>query len=135
MSNMTWNSLKATFGLNNLASKVSMERLEAAIFTVAGSFSDDYNGGQWKEKKIGDVTFVYPDAEKDYSVHCSTNYYDGKMDAVTFGAALCLKLANDLCWSLKGDDQRKMCDHFYKMRDSILDSKELNAVEIIRFLD
>jgi len=114
----------------------SMRIVENRLFTMAGEYAKNYSGGLWTVFEKNGFVFVVP-PENDYEVSCSDNYYSGNMDAKTFGAALMLKMMNDLCWGLtEPTSKEKMIESFYKLRNFVYDNpSEFLTVEIQAFLD
>ena len=136
MQAMNWDRLGEIFPFPaNIFPQASIAKmlLENLIFNTAARYSADYTGGQWH---VQDNLLVAP--EGTYNVVNGDNYYEGKMDNVTFGAALTSLIYNRLlatCYERFGDDMdESLIDGFY----TIADRAEANNVDMTayyRFLD
>ena len=133
MAALNWNVLTALFPFG-----VNPMNLEGILFGMASKFSEDYNGGSWKAVKVGDFTIPMA-PEGEYNVVSSDNYYSGKMDAMTYGAALSLYMFNHCLWSVCGVASpariQELTEMFYALRDAVYEDKRFNTAEIAAFLD
>jgi hypothetical protein len=140
MQPLNYERLKIIYGILNLDTN-QFPKLEGMIFDYAGEYTSDYNGGQWAVERIGEYVYLRA-PEGSYNVASSENYYQGTMDAQTYGIALTVLIYNRLLWwaaengRLTGDALEKASDHFYALRDNALENVNPEvANEIVAFLD
>ena len=96
---------------------------ETALYNIAGSLSDNYNGGYWEFVQLKDVQngfYCFPD---DDAFECANNmnYASGFLDGRLFGVLVSLLALNSLAWKTKGIQQERFVNTFHGVKDKIFD--------------
>lgn len=137
---MNWKHLASILHVdeNNFA---FMQGIENALYDKAREVCTNYAGGQWRVATLGSLNYVYPEYSVPMQISVASNYYEGEMDAKTFGFALTMWLVNTVSWTLYNrqqlDKAEELSELYHTYRGTIFDDnqKELDAAAINRFLD
>lgn len=103
--------------------------IESFAFDTASSLSPDYDGGLWTFSGLCNGGFyMAPTAPKQFRVECA-NGFAGVLSADAFGIACCLYAYSLLSFSPDEEFAGLSGEQFHKLREFMLDHKEVAAIQ------
>ena len=116
--------VKVTAGLFGLAFPM---RLEPAIFSIAGSLAEAYDGGYWDMYKLSNGGFYMALAsDKQFVVTCE-NGYEGSMSGNALGITACLYAYSHLSFG-DGAFAEVCAGQYHLLREFALDHAEAGSI-------
>lgn len=103
---------------------------EHMVYDIAGSMSEDYNGGLWEYVANEDksVMFMYPMMEGTLNVKAQ-NYYSGTLSPEAFGIVCTLYALNRLMFNEMPEPMlENLVEKFYALRDFASTHEEADEI-------
>ena len=102
-------------------------RLEPAIFSIAGSLAEAYDGGYWEFYKLSNGGFYMALAsDKQFVVTCE-NGFEGELSAEAFGIVCSLYAYSHLSFS-DGQFAEICAEQYHLLREFALDHESAGAI-------
>ena len=116
--------VKITAGLFGLAFPM---RLEPAIFSIAGSLAEAYDGGYWEFYTLSNGGFyMAPASDKHFVVTCE-NDFEGELSAEAFGIVCSMYVFSNLSFS-DGAFAEICAGQYHLLREFALDHAEAGSI-------